>query len=342
MFAVNLLDRMGEAGLRWSRRHPWTNVYGIARTLLALAGAATLAFSPVEALFRPAVGVPTVPACSGVASLSLYCQMPEMLGLARWLAIAGLLVVASGWRPRITGVLHWWIAFSLPASAVTVDGGDHAAAVLALILIPMTLADGRRWHWTSLPQSAPETAGQASRRLVGWASWWVARLQVAFIYFQAGVAKCAVEQWADGTALYYWLTEPSFGVTGWLQPVVMPLIHNAVTLPLLTWSVIVVEIGLAAGLLLPRRYWGRLLWIGLGLHAGIALLHGLISFSLTMSGALVLFLRPLDEPVDRAPLDSALQGVRATWRRLRGVRRPAPAEVRASQAAVSGEGTPAS
>src|SRR5437588_9408802 len=110
---------------------PWTNVYGVARTMLALATAATLITSSTETLFRPALGFPGVPACVGAGRFSFFCLIPrEDLELAQAIAAAILLVVASGWRPRLTGVPHWWISYSFAVSATIPDGGDQVIQIL--------------------------------------------------------------------------------------------------------------------------------------------------------------------------------------------------------------------
>jgi hypothetical protein len=51
---------------------------------------------------------------------------------------------------------------------------------------------------------------------------------------------------------------------------------------------------LSAALFMPKKYWRPLLVLGLGLHAGIIVLHGLLSFAIVMFGALVLYLRPME------------------------------------------------
>src|SRR5439155_8663926 len=85
---------------------PWTNVYGVARTLIALGTLATLAFSHSTSIFRPAVGIDQVPQCVGPARASLFCAFGhDHLELARWVAVATLTVVAIGWRPRVTGLV---------------------------------------------------------------------------------------------------------------------------------------------------------------------------------------------------------------------------------------------
>jgi antimicrobial peptide system SdpB family protein len=301
---------------RWTQRRlaetePWSNVYGLARTLLALGSAITLALSHSGALFRPAVGIGQVPLCAGVRGAGAFCLAAHHgvnLDLARWLAVTLLLVVATGWRPRATGLIHWWLVWSFQANAVLVDGGDQIAAVLTLLLIPVTLTDPRRSHWaSSLPRD--ETVGGDAFRIVATAALFLVRVQVAGIYFQALVGKLAVEEWADGTALYYWLTEPSLGAARWLAPTLDRLMSTAWVAPF-TWSVLFVECLLFVGLFLPKSQWSRVLVTGLALHAGIVIIHGLASFGFTMFAALLLYLRPAEEQFSF----SGLRRVAAAWR----------------------------
>ncbi len=292
----NLLNKIGAFAFERASRNPWTNVYGLGRTLLALGTAGTLAFSPVEAIFTVAVGVPVAPVCVGITQISLFCLFPNLLEITKWIAVILLSLVASGWRPRITGIFHWWVSFSLIASGVVIDGGDHITAVLTLILIPVTLTDSRRWHWQTMDQDfVPSRLWEISGRLLALSALLVARIQVAGIYFHSGISKLFEEEWADGTALFYWFTDTTFGAPAWLAPLIWPIVSNPVTVTLLTWHVIALEITLAVGLVLDKKWRRPLLILGLTLHAGIAIVHGLISFAIAMTGALVLFLRPIEQ-----------------------------------------------
>jgi hypothetical protein len=47
---------------------------------------------------------------------------------------------------------------------------------------------------------------------------------------------------------------------------------------------------------MPKRFWQPLLIAGIAFHFLIALFHGLMSFSLIMSAALILYLRPHQRP----------------------------------------------
>jgi hypothetical protein len=60
---LRLLEALGE---RFETAHPadlWNPVYGLARSLLALGTAGTLAFTGTEVLFHPVVGAPKAPYC---------------------------------------------------------------------------------------------------------------------------------------------------------------------------------------------------------------------------------------------------------------------------------------
>jgi antimicrobial peptide system SdpB family protein len=286
-----MLIRVGRSVHRWIAEAPWTNVYGLARTLLAIGTLGTLAFTPPAALFTPALGAPPAPHCDGAAVISLFCVVPDnQLNLARFGGIAVLALVASGWRPRITALPHWWVAFSVQASITIPDGGDQVTAVLTMLLLPVALGDRRRWHW------AAPTGRDGSQRpaavLVAVAAMFLIRLQVAGIYLHASVAKLGVPEWRDGTALYYWVNHPVFGAPGWLRDPLQPLLAYGPTVAALSWGTLALEFALAIGLFLPKRRWQPLLVGGLTLHGGIAVVMGLWSFSLAMFAALILYLRP--------------------------------------------------
>jgi antimicrobial peptide system SdpB family protein len=279
---LSLLGRVGARGEAWAReRTPWTNVYGLARSVLAAATALTLVFSGTSTLFPVKPGAAGIGPCDGTHALGLFCSVP-----APWLG------VASGWRPRLTGALHFVVAFSFHANAANLDGGDAVAAILALLLLPVTLTDPRRWHWDAPPAARGDARDDAAR-IVALFGLTMIRVQVAVIYFDACISKFGVEEWTDGTALYYWVDNPQIGAAPLVRAAMHPVLFSR-AVALLTWSVLVAEYVLSAALVMPKRAWGWVLGVGLALHAGIAVIHGIISFSLTMAGALVLYLRPVE------------------------------------------------
>lgn len=301
-----MLTRLDELTRRWlGARSPWTNAYGLARSILAMGTALTLLVNDTTIMFHPLLGLGDPPKCELVAEASLFCQLPHALEVARWIAFAILLVVASGWRPRITGVLHWWVAWSLAVSASVVDGGDQIAAVLALLLVPMTLLDDRRWHWDEPSVTSPDTRVHA--RLIALSVALAIRVQIAGIYFHAAVGKFAVPQWANGTAVYYVATDPQIGQGAW----VAPLFSQSWVVVGATWGTLLFEAMLFSALLMDKRWRHPLLVAGLLFHGTIIVMHGLFSFFFTMSAALLLFLHPVDVP---------WAFVRRAWMRARRVR----------------------
>lgn len=210
----------------------------------------------------------------------------------------------------MTGVLHWWVAASLQWSATLLDGGDQVAMNLTLLLVPVTLLDGRIWHWDPPAGSVATRVGLA-KRLVALTAFAAIRVQVMLIYYTAGVAKYSVEEWADGTALYYWLRHPVFGASAAVRPIVESVILSPVLLPLATWGVLVLEGLLAAALFIHPRHRPKLFWFAALFHLGIALLHGILTFAIAMEAALILYLLPVSRTLEE------LTARARKWARLR-------------------------
>ena len=303
-----IIDRAARFDWRYS-------TYGLARSLIAFATCTALVATPTGALFAPVLGRPQAPNCDGVLAISGFCLGPASVTLdVRRLLLAALLIpTIIGWRPRLFGVLHWWVTFSFASSIALPDGGDSVALILSAFLIPLALADGRRWHWRRNGTEKQLTPWVAAFCYV---SWVTLRIQVAGIYFDSAVAKFGVAQWADGTALYYWLNNHTFGLYRPLLYLARPLLANGMFVGIATWGVLLSELALAFAIFWPQRIRSRIFWIGIALHAGIALFMGLFSFALAMFGALILALRPIDQ-------QWSVSGLRSMLARLRGPGLPA-------------------
>ncbi|MBV7244189.1 sporulation-delaying protein SdpB family protein [Streptomyces sp. MW-W600-10] len=281
---------------------PWTNVYGLARTLLALATAGTLLWSGSDTLFRPSAGRDDIVGCDGLRSIGLFCQVPEQrLNVARLVCVAVLLVVASGWRPRWTALPHLWITYSVWANIAIPDGGDQIACNLAVLLALAALGDPRRWHWDDPPEERTDSVPAQVTAFACCSALFMAQLQMSFLYFQACVAKLPHAEWADGTAMWYWTNNLAFGAPGWLHPVVDLVVRQPLGVAALTWVPLFIELGLALALLLPRRYRLYLLAAGFLFHLSIALMMGLWSFAFAMWAGLVLLCLPLGAQLRAGP-----------------------------------------
>ena len=271
---------------RWSTTPPWTFQLGVARTALALGTLFTLLMTDTSDLFGGTMG-PTRGACGASLEWALFCRPEVSLGIAKWVAIAVLAVVASGFRPRLTAIPHWYVAASFSSSGFLIDGSDHIATTLSALLIPLCLTDGRVWHWRTV--ASPSSAGVFLGAITGHSWLWVLRLQVAALYLHAAAAKISVAEWANGTALYYWLLDPTFGVPPVLSSLAQSILSTA-TVSVLTWSVLAIEFSLFAALVAGVKVRRALFILGLGMHCGIWLLQGLGSFVFSTGAGLVLLL----------------------------------------------------
>lgn len=101
-----MLDKLDAKIFKWlNRRNPWTNVYGLARSLIALSTLLTLLINDAEIFFRPTSDTNIYPNCFNT-TISIFCLVPSdyfYLNIARWVCIILLAVIVSGWRPRIKG-----------------------------------------------------------------------------------------------------------------------------------------------------------------------------------------------------------------------------------------------
>jgi antimicrobial peptide system SdpB family protein len=271
--------------LRFDYRHQW---FAIGRTLLALATASELLFTQPVALFTT-VGVATGPLCTAQPAVSLFCigNPHQFVAVRWWLAIVVLLLVASGYRPRYLGIAQLWIVFSVTTSVILPDGGDSISLIVVLLITPMCLADHRRWQWC-LPRKRMSRIG----RTVAYPSFWALRLQIAYLYADSAIAKMGVEDWQNGSALYYIVRDRSFGSSGPLTPIWLWLSDQSLTTLALTWGAIAIELAIALFTLLDARWRLAAFWLGLALHALIFLSMGLFSFSLVMVAVAALIATP--------------------------------------------------
>ena len=277
-----------QTAIQTSARFLYSDPLQIARVLLAVGTMLTLATDPIQDLLDPrAMGTFQLTHSRGLSRYTLFALLPsDWWHAARIVAIAGLLTTLVGWRPRIAGVLQWYITWSVAAGFEVLEGGDQLAANITLLLLPICLIDGRRraWRTAFIARSGADLfIARASRLAV--------MLQVSVVYLHAAVAKASKDDWTSGTAAYYWITHEAFGAPHWLMPLIRPLLQTSLGVVAVTYGVIVLEFALAAGLLASTKTRRVLLHLGVSFHVAIAVIHGLVAFSLVMTGALILYLK---------------------------------------------------
>jgi antimicrobial peptide system SdpB family protein len=263
------------------------NPIGVSRSVLALGSLSTLLLSDERSLFLTFLPNAAASRCVGAGQFGLFC-VSEATTNARTLAtIAAVLVlvaVISGFAPRILAVPHFYVAWSVSQNIVLVEGGDQVNAAMTMLLIPWLLSAPRGSAYS--PQTPYFDLLRENAFAYGAAE--LIRLQLSIVYAIAAVAKFAVPQWSDGTAFWYWLQMPTFGLPPDVFAVFVPVLEHPLITVTATYAVLVFELGLV-GAIWTRGRWSRLLLgAGIAFHAGIAVVLGLWSFGITMAGALLI------------------------------------------------------
>lgn len=257
-------------------------VIALARTLLALSTLMNLLFNPGNILFTARGGEIFFP-----ETISLFHLLENNLLIAVALSVVVLALVISGYWPRITAPLHYYVAASYFFSAAPVEGGDQINMILCLFLIPVCWVAGMNNHWKKQPLSLKPKSKAYDVLIVCFV---LIQIQAAYLYFDAFVSKLWSETWTEGTALYYFISDPVVGANVMLEGIVMPLLSIRPLTALVTWSVLLMELTIATALFWKRDYRPIAFVLGFFLHSMIWLVHGLASFSLSMTALLILYL----------------------------------------------------
>lgn len=265
--------------------------YNLSRSILAIGTLLTLLFNSNYTLF----GYEITHFENYIYDFNFFYLLKNHLFLAKIISIIILLFVLSGYYPRITGFLHWYITYSFFLSCDVIDGGDHIGSNITLLLLPITLVDNRKNHW--LKEDNNKNFIQIFTRNV---FFLLISIQVCVIYLHAFVGKLFVEEWVNGTAVYYWFTHNHFGVSPSLLPFTKEIFSNNIVVTLVTWGTLVLEFFLAACILLDKKDNKRFLFLLLGItfHLNIIFIHGLVSFFFTMTSALIIYLIPSDYTIN--------------------------------------------
>ena len=280
--------------IEYQKRTPWTPVYGLVRSLLALGTFLTLVFNDNQSLFLSIeryLNHESVFSNTFLHQANLFLLFGVKLWIGKSIAILILVLVMSGWRPAFTGLLHFWVAISFSTLSGTIDGGDTITSILTFFLIPVCLTDNRKSHWVyKTVEYDPYVT------LFVWSIFSVIRLQICIIYLHSGIDKLRIEEWTNGTCTYYWFTNNIYGVAEWFRPTMIKIMSLPVVVVVITWGTIIFEIFLGMAILMKRNQfnWKVLLLLGLLFHLGIVLIFGLVSFFMAMASCLILYLVPMD------------------------------------------------
>ncbi|MGS2737836.1 sporulation-delaying protein SdpB family protein [Sinomicrobium sp. M5D2P17] len=273
---------------------PLTNVYGLGRSLLALSTFSSLLFNNVHTIFKPVSGIENAPVCVNEAALSFFCIFSELFSLeiAKIFALFILFLVVIGFYPRYTCVLHYWIVVSFAGSATVIDGGDQVNTVLSFLLIPVCIFDSRRWVWNKIHPPEKISLLERIKTVFLWSCFFMLMIQVSIIYLNASIAKLKLEEWRNGTAIYYFFNSPTLGMSKISAFIFDPIINNPVGVTFMTFFTLFFELMLFCSIFMAQRIKYMLFVLGIFFHFMIILVHGLPTFFLSMSAALVFLLIP--------------------------------------------------
>ncbi|MCK7591595.1 hypothetical protein M0G43_13490 [Subsaxibacter sp. CAU 1640] len=281
---------------KFSAYNSHTNVYGFARSFFALSTLLTFLINPNNVLFPETDGATSYDMVytSIFKEINLFIILGEHMILAKLIAIVILVLVLIGIYPRYTVILHWWVASSFLLLSPAVEGGDQLIAIMTLLFIPIGLTDGRKWHWSVSDQQIKNP----HVRFVVNSFYIVARIQMFILYLQAAIGKLAVDEWTNGTVLYYWFEDNIFGLNENFKSVFLPLMSNFYVVSLLTYSVLLLEFALALAFVMDEKKRKIFLYLGVFFHFCIWFVHGLPTFFITMTGALILYIIPFYRHID--------------------------------------------
>ncbi|MBD99272.1 MAG: hypothetical protein CMO34_05460 [Verrucomicrobia bacterium] len=269
--------------------NPFSFVYGLGRSIIAIGSLVTFVFNDIYHLFDEF-------ALRSISNSDIFMQKINFFGIfgydnlvfAKLASIIILIIVISGFIQKLSCLLHFWINFSFYNSAILLDGGDQIATILSFLIIPLALFDKRRNHWDTIKFQSPLT------KLIGHITFIMISIQVSFIYLNTAIEKIyKIEEWKNGTAIYYIANNNLFGVQEFALEAFSPILNSRYVF-FITWFIILSHLCLSYVLFLDRQRKFNFFFMGVGFHLCIAFFLGLYSFSFVMIGALVLYLIPFN------------------------------------------------
>lgn len=270
---------------KFSVQSPWLLHVSLAKTIIYFSLSLTLFLNESSTLFGSLYLIGPGPHCSGASSISVFCLVDEnAIDLMMKVSAVLVIIAATGYFPRYTGLLAAYISFSLGTTLSLIEGGEQVSFIILLLLLPHTLLDRRRNHFHSLKDSNDWAYTAARVSVIS------AQIQIAVVYFFAAIGKMQSADWKNGSAIYYWVRHVDFAPADWLMSLVAKVSSYGLLVQVITWGAILLELALAFSIFWLSPAKKLLLITGVIFHVSIAFIHGIPSFSITMIGCLVLLL----------------------------------------------------
>lgn len=259
----------------------------ICRSLIAISSLFTLNFTDSFEALNP---VRYEHRLHPLFQLSIFNVLSKDLWLAKTICNCILCLVLLGARPRIFYWLHFWVVFSIKHSCIISYGADTINLILTALFIPICYILPVKNAWQI--QLSVKHPINFAYKLVGFLSLLTLKLQIALIYGYNVIAKLKYTEWQDGTALYYSLTGNFTGVTGWSGNLIKRIIYTNGVSQLLTWGVLIFEMLMFMAFLFSPKYKRIFLYLAITFHFLIFINQGLFTFFISMTAALLLYLKP--------------------------------------------------
>jgi len=266
-----------------------SNVVTLSRALLALSFLLTLVFTPLYDLFPTQHLILIKQNVEYSLHLNFFLWF-DNIKIPYIISIVVLLLSIFGLFPRYMSILQFWVSFSVYHSALVTEGGDQINSILSLLFIPLCLSDNRKNGWYSKKNYNQNSQKSNLFLYNSFVALLFIKIQISLLYFNAGVAKIYAPEWSNGSAVYYWFYDPTFGAPHWFDFLFGFFFKNDITVTIINWSVIFLEIIIFISFFLKQKFKYLIFPIAILFHFLIILVHGLPSFFLSMSGCLVIYL----------------------------------------------------
>lgn len=175
--------------------------------------------------------------------------------------------------------------YALHHSAIVPDGGDQIGLNMSLFCCFMAFGN----YLLSTKNAIFQNIGH----FIAFYSFVLMKLQMSFLYINAAIAKIRVDNWINGSEVYYSLLSPYFGVTGIRAWLAHPILESNLAILFLTWGTIAIELFIGIAIFSTRKAKLAGSVFVVLLHGSIAFFMGITSFSLIMAGCAIVALVPI-------------------------------------------------
>ena len=263
--------------------------YNLLRSVLALTTLFTLLFN--YHILSDSASVPLKETNLG-SNIFISCDIYTFFGfnLGYFTSIFILLCVVSGFFPMITSILHFYVSLSFNTHFRNLcDGGDYLTSLVSFLLIPIFISDTRKNSWVPFADSNFYNNFQKLSIMV---NYHALRLLFCLVYFHATVGKFRINEWYNGTAIYYFLNDPLSGNAFLIEnEILKPFFANPFFIALLTWGTLIIEALIALMLFCDKIKIKRIVfYLGFILHILIIPAFFIPAFSIKMIACLYFYL----------------------------------------------------